>query len=1023
MSKKERIGKKVKRELTRAMLERTQSMDMMKMMSMFGATEPVMYDDVVETLNVAYINRDEVALAMDIFSPKDSEGKELPVIVILHGGGLFMGDRGLERPYSRLLAHKGYLVFSLEYRLAPRANICEQLDDVCSGMDHVGRMLVNYDVDFSRMFMVADSAGAYLACYVTAMHNSEKLCNAIGYKPSRMVYSAVGFLSGMFYTNKTLQDQIYGDKRGDEDFKKFMSIEHPEIVNNLPPAFMLTSCGDTFNNYSLKFNKVLKAAGRPSKLVFFGNEELQHVFPITNPEHPKSIEGTDKMLAFFEEQADIKRESRKPNPEVKKNKKQLEQRIEDGSLSNQKVWSNLKERITVDPANLKKTAIIDCTREYTYEQMFEEWDRYAKVFSGLGICSANKSRVALCGAITAEPLFALYALNMTGAEVSLFSYPDFLPGGMWKEMIEKEKITDLIITDIMVTSEVWDEIQAAKKKYNINNVILIHSLMGGPSIGPAELIYNEYNYHRLYRRTDTVFMSDLFEKYKDEEIKLDRSKGKRIAFITHTSGTTNGTRKMLPFTDKVFNDTVNLIPNGYRSFVEGNNNGKQLRNLLAYDMSSIMSLSGQTHTLLSSADTIVMTYFGFMHPKFIRAIDYYNISTVTITGFMVDKWLSRPDLDTIDLSSLKVIGISGGYVSPEKMDAYKEFFRSHGYKYEITAGYGMSETGGKPIFAPKDSNKDILGFEDTPGRIRIKDENDGKFYSVDDGPRTGVLYLSSDTHPDNKLDGNVIFELTKIDGINYICTNDLVQINEDTSISYAGRTDKFFINNNGKQFDAGIVDINMSKHPSIDNCAVVPILDKRIQDTVPVLYVVPSDKTSGAPESIRKAFVDIYINDKKCPLTSLPSQFVIVKDIPLNTNGKLDIYRITRERIDGVAYNIEAIYENNVAVDIRIKHVYGINSMTAGTLPRGMSNNSAYNAFDMFNSATASGETFDFSSFNPLKPLKMFMPDMEEIKKNIKGNIRMPQVPDSVKKSVLKYGNRVSGLSNGRKQIDFDFED
>jgi acetyl esterase/lipase len=103
------------------------------------------------------------------------EGTELPVILLIHGGGLFMGERGLDRPYSRLLAHKGYMVFSLEYRLAPKANICQQLDDVCAGMDRVGEMLVDCDVDFSRIFLVADSAGAYLACYVSAMHESVKL--------------------------------------------------------------------------------------------------------------------------------------------------------------------------------------------------------------------------------------------------------------------------------------------------------------------------------------------------------------------------------------------------------------------------------------------------------------------------------------------------------------------------------------------------------------------------------------------------------------------------------------------------------------------------------------------------------------------------------------------------------------------------------------------------------------------------------------------------------------------------------
>ena len=1019
MDNQETLGDILKRELVRAMMERMQSVDTGKMMAAVGAGEPVVYDDVTEKLNIAYVNRDEVALAMDVFEPTAPEGTELPVIVVVHGGGLFMGDRGLNRPYSRLLAHKGYLVFSLEYRLAPRANICEQLDDVCAGMDHIGRMLVDYDVDFSRTFLVADSAGAYLAAYVSAMHDSTKLQNAIGHKPSHMVYSAVGFLSGMFYTNRVLQEQAFGDKRNDESFLKFMSIEHPEIINNLPPAFMVTSCGDTFNNYTLRFNKVLKEHNRPSKVVFFGDESLQHVFMITRPEHPKSLEATEKMLAWFEQQADVRRQSHKMDPHAEERLARIEERIADGSINNQKVWANLKERVSYDEAILKRTALIDCSRTYTYQQMFDEWDRYARAFSALGICADNKSRVALCGAISAEPLFALYALNMTGAEVSVFSYPDFLPGGMWREMLETEKITDLVITDTMVSGEFLPELKDVCARLGIRHVILMHSRMGGPAIGPAELTYNEYNYHTLKRKHDATFMEDLLEQHKDAEIRYDDSTGDRIAFITHTSGTTHGTRKPLPYTDKVFNNMLNLFPKGLRTFVEGIDDGKPLRVVQLFDLSSIMALSAQAHTSLAFGDTLVLTYFGFMHPKFIRAIDYYNVNVLFITGFMVDKWLERSDLDEVDLSSLKVVGMSGGYISPEKMEAYREFFRTHNYMYDITAGYGMSEAGGRPLFAPKGCKEDILGFESDPESMRIQDESDGQFYRLEDGPRTGLLFKVSDTRCDNELDGVVLFEYTQIDGQDFVCTNDLVRVNEDGSLSFAGRNDKFFANNEGKVFDAGIVEQNMLAHGAVSQCAVVPILDKRIHDTVPVLFVVPAHKGTGAAQDICDALVEVYVRSEALGADNLPTQFVLVDDIPINANGKLDVYRITRNRLRGDAYNVNPVFDADQLCDIQIEHVDHVNSMTAGSLPADMEGRSAYNIFDAFAAApTAQPFGFDLTRFDPLAPWKMFMPKQERKKEPF----QMPEIPEGVMKAVLKYGNRLAGIPNGRKQITFDFE-
>ena len=140
-----------------------------------------------------------------------------------------------------------------------------------------------------------------------------------------------------------------------------------------------------------------------------------------------------------------------------------------------------------------------------------------------------------------------------------------------------------------------------------------------------------------------------------------------------------------------------------------------------------------------------------------------------------------------------------------------------------------------------------------------------------------------------------------------MCTNDLVRVNEDASISFAGRADKYFVNNEGKKFDSGIVDRYMASHSAIKGCVVVPVMDKRIHDSVPVLYVIPKEAGANAAETIRKAFLDVYVKEQKIPADNLPTQFVIVDDIPINANGKPDIFRITRERLDKDAYNLEPV--------------------------------------------------------------------------------------------------------------------
>ena len=81
-----------------------------------------------------------------------------------------------------------------------------------------------------------------------------------------------------------------------------------------------------------------------------------------------------------------------------------------------------------------------------------------------------------------------------------------------------------------------------------------------------------------------------------------------------------------PFTDKVMNRTQDMMPKSFHGLAEGPDADNPFRVLQVYDFSSIMALAGQVITALMGGDALVYTYFGFMHPMFIRAIDYYNNS-------------------------------------------------------------------------------------------------------------------------------------------------------------------------------------------------------------------------------------------------------------------------------------------------------------------------------------------------------------------------------------------------------------
>src|SRR5262245_47922954 len=58
-------------------------------------------------------------------------GKKRSVIVWIHGGALIMGSRfGIDRTLLRALIEAGYVVVSIDYRLAPETKLPAILEDV-----------------------------------------------------------------------------------------------------------------------------------------------------------------------------------------------------------------------------------------------------------------------------------------------------------------------------------------------------------------------------------------------------------------------------------------------------------------------------------------------------------------------------------------------------------------------------------------------------------------------------------------------------------------------------------------------------------------------------------------------------------------------------------------------------------------------------------------------------------------------------------------------------------------------------
>ena len=104
----------------------------------------------------------ELAIKADVYRLEGDEVR--PVIVWIHGGALIMGTRGgLNAEQRKRYLNAGYVVVSIDYRLAPETKLNGIIDDVKDAFKWVRAKGPDlYKIDAKRVAVVGHSAGGYL---------------------------------------------------------------------------------------------------------------------------------------------------------------------------------------------------------------------------------------------------------------------------------------------------------------------------------------------------------------------------------------------------------------------------------------------------------------------------------------------------------------------------------------------------------------------------------------------------------------------------------------------------------------------------------------------------------------------------------------------------------------------------------------------------------------------------------------------------------------------------------------------
>jgi arylformamidase len=192
---------------------------------------------------------------LDVYA--NSEAKNAPVIIMVHGGGWKTGDKGLNRVVDNKAVHylaKGYVFVSINYRMLPEAYPLEQARDVAKALAFVQTNAKVWGADPKRIVLMGHSAGAHLVALINAAPSFAKDAGAD-------VWLGVVALDSSAYDVERLMTRKHGALY-DEAFgvnKDYWRHVSPAANVGGRPAPMLLVCSTQYGEPCAQAN-VLKAA-------------------------------------------------------------------------------------------------------------------------------------------------------------------------------------------------------------------------------------------------------------------------------------------------------------------------------------------------------------------------------------------------------------------------------------------------------------------------------------------------------------------------------------------------------------------------------------------------------------------------------------------------------------------------------------------------------------------------------------------------------------------------------------------
>lgn len=253
--------------------------------------------------DITYCTPGGVPVLLDAYYPRLA-GARWPAVVFIHGGGWTGGDKTAPAnsgPLFNALREAGFLVFSVNYRLAPAFQFPAMIEDVKCAIRYLRAHAADYNLDPGRIGVWGSSAGGHLAALLATADTAAGFDSGQYLDQSSRVQAGISLFGPTDLTvifpggYEPLASLVFGR------FDPFLASPVAYVSSDDPPFLMIHGEADTLVPISQSeiLLERLQAAGVPAALIRVAN--AQHGFtplPGTNIS-PRLGEIHQAIVEFF----------------------------------------------------------------------------------------------------------------------------------------------------------------------------------------------------------------------------------------------------------------------------------------------------------------------------------------------------------------------------------------------------------------------------------------------------------------------------------------------------------------------------------------------------------------------------------------------------------------------------------------------------------------------------------------------------------------------------------------------------